>query len=165
MDIEKKKESSIEEILSGFWSFIPEETRIRIIYSLDCVQENLREKTSVEGLPHSVSTTALEISNALGALLEWDKWAHEIPYIPFDADMCVKIIPPYMGAMVRFLVSRKGHTSGVSVYLDCHRVLGISPPSWEIFPVEGGAVRVDIQDVDGLLEKIRLGLKDTVEGD
>ena len=161
MDVEKNE---IEDFLATFRSVMSEQTRDKVLIIIECIKYSLNSEP-VCGKLHDVNTTAVHLSEALGTVLEWRKWVPEIPFIQFDADMCVKMLPPDRGAMVRFLVSNKGGTSGVSVYLDCHKVLGISPPYWEIYPVEEEASRVDIDDVEGLLEKIRIGLKDTVVGD
>ena len=54
---------------------------------------------------------------------EWrSKWVKEIPYLHFDADWEVKIIPPFAGALARFIV-KKGDKA-VSVYFDGYSQLG-----------------------------------------
>ena len=53
---------------------------------------------------------------------EWGKWIDLIPAIKFSPEWEVKVIPPFGGAIVRFLVICKGKTA--SVYLDCYDRIG-----------------------------------------
>ena len=103
----------------------------------------------------------------IGYLLEWDKWSGRIPFIKFDQEWSVRIIPPSHGAMVRFHVNNQADCR-VSVYLDCHDILGSlgfilqddPKPYWEIYPYEGEDIhRVAMDDVEGLLEAIRHSFK------
>lgn len=88
---------------------------------------------------------------------KWTEWAQEIPSLSFKPDWKVKIIPPYGGAMARFVVSR-GSTY-VSVYLDVNDSLGVCGyPYWEIYPYKGEAFRCSIDEVDELIEAIDLSL-------
>lgn len=89
---------------------------------------------------------------------EYDKWCREIPYIKFDPEWEVKIIPPFAGAIVRYQI--KNGSKWVSVYLDCYDNLGIyGEPYWEVYPVDDNNERVDMEDVDGLMRLIRRGLE------
>lgn len=67
---------------------------------------------------------------------EYKKWAKKIPPLNFPEDWNVQIIPPFGGAVVRFVVTRDD-TPGksISVYLDCYSRLGaMDRPYWEIYP-------------------------------
>jgi hypothetical protein len=88
-------------------------------------------------------------------LFEWDKWRNEIPYIKFDPEWKVKVIPPFGDAVVRFVVT-DGHNT-ISVYLDCYDNPGhYGSPYWEIYPSDDGDVeRYSINDVEHLVEGIR----------
>ncbi len=87
---------------------------------------------------------------------EWRRWMREIPAIHFPTDWAVTIIPPFGGAVVRFRVNDK-----VSVYLDCYDRIGcVGHPYWEIYPdKEGDTDRFSMNDVEELLEGIRLALE------
>lgn len=113
-------------------------------------------------------TKALSYSECLADTLEWDKWLEKIPYLRFDPNWEVKIIPPYNGAMIRFHV--RCNTEGdISVYLDCCSVLGSffgesdmlnDEPYWEIYPynTDDDIHRVHIDDIDGLMSGIGYAL-------
>jgi hypothetical protein len=95
--------------------------------------------------------------------LEYDKhfqstkWIDEIPYLNFPNDVEVKVIPPFAGAVVRFVV-RKGKNT-VSVYLDCYNILGIfNEPYWEIYPYYEDVYRCPMNETDDLMEKIEEAL-------
>jgi len=91
---------------------------------------------------------------------EWDKWRGEIPAIKFKSEWEVKVIPPFAGAIVRFVVN------GVSVYLDCYDILGcFGEPYWEIYPYEGDTYRCKMNNVDELLEAIQHSIdnKESIE--
>ena len=70
---------------------------------------------------------------------EWRKWCTEIPHLHFNSDWDVKIIPPFAGALIRFVVSK--NNKSVSVYFDGYSRLGYmydsndKPiPYFEIYP-------------------------------
>jgi hypothetical protein len=68
---------------------------------------------------------------------EYRKWANDIPALDFKPEWLVKVIPPFAGAVVRFIVTLKENPkASVSVYLDCYDQLGIMgmKPHWEIYP-------------------------------
>lgn len=71
---------------------------------------------------------------------EWRKWIDKIPYINFDSDWDVKAIPPFSGAIIRYLIKDKSSNKVVSIYLDCYDELGlVGEPYWELYPDnEGG---------------------------
>ena len=89
---------------------------------------------------------------------EWEKWRYEIPYIKFDKEWEIKVIPPFAGAIVRFIV-RSGDSS-ISVYLDCYDKLGcFGEPYWEMYPHKNGDVyRVRMNNVEELVNQIRESL-------
>ena len=90
---------------------------------------------------------------------EWRTWIDKIPAIQFDADWQVKVIPPFSGAMVRFLILKGGKQA--SIYLDCYDVLGcVGHPYWEVYPVDDDVGRCDIDDIEQLLVLIRRALED-----
>lgn len=85
--------------------------------------------------------------------METRKWVSEIPYIKFDPSWEVKVIPPFGGATVRFLVKKNGKT--VSVYLDCYDRLGcVEAPYWEAYPISEDVARFLLNDVNELVEAI-----------
>jgi hypothetical protein len=79
---------------------------------------------------------------------EWRRWMDEIPAIEFPAGWKIKVIPPSVGAIVRF------KANDISVYLDCYNKLGLwDGPYWEIYPAEDGDTeRYGMADVEGLLD-------------
>lgn len=85
--------------------------------------------------------------------METRKWKNEIPYIKFPSDWEVKIIPPFAGATVRFLIRKDNAT--VSVYLDCYDHLGcVGQPYWEVYPHDKDTYRCFMNDTDMLLSAI-----------
>lgn len=98
------------------------------------------------------------LSEEISYVMEYEKWRGKIPFIKFPSDWEVQIVPPSQGAVIWFKV-RKGETV-LSIYLDCYDHLGcVGEPYWEIYPVEGDAPRVLMNDVDCLLQYISEGLK------
>ena len=88
---------------------------------------------------------------------EWDKWRVEIPALQFPPDWKVKIIPPFAGAIVRFVVE-KGEKS-VSVYLDCYDKLGcFGAPYWELYPYGDDVCRVAMAESTELIQRIQESL-------
>jgi hypothetical protein len=98
-------------------------------------------------------------SSEIGRLFEWDRWCREIPKIKFKRTWDVQVIPPFAGAVVRFVVS-KGKAR-VSVYLDCYDNLGyFGEPHWEIYPdSEDTNARFAMNDTETLLKEIDKSLK------
>jgi hypothetical protein len=95
----------------------------------------------------------------MSELFEWDKWMREIPSIPMKRNWRMSVIPPFGGAVVRFIV-HKGNAS-VSVYLDCYDKLGCMDmkPYWEIHPsVDGDCKRFWMHEVDELVDEISKSL-------
>lgn len=86
-----------------------------------------------------------------------EKWREIIPQIPalqFPASWSVQIIPPFSGAVARFIVT-KG-TARVSVYADFYEALGVfGEPHWEIYPgASGDNERFAIGEADTLIAEI-----------
>jgi hypothetical protein len=96
-------------------------------------------------------------------LMEHSKWTKEIPYISFPPDWKVKIIPPFGGAVIRFLIEKNGII--VSVYLDCYDNLGChGAPYWEVYPYDGDIYRCDMEDTKSLISAITYTLnKDRID--
>lgn len=89
---------------------------------------------------------------------EWREWVNKIPSIRFPMEWKVKVIPPFAGAMARFLVESEGKT--ISVYLDCHGALGaVDTPYWEIHPYEDDVYRCGMEEVEELITAIHHALK------
>lgn len=94
---------------------------------------------------------------------EYLKWVEEIPDLDVPPGWTIRPIPPFGGAVVRFLVRRSDTSEGhrVSVYLDCYGELGATyEPYWEIYPgtEQGDTYRVYLNETDDLISSIRVGL-------
>ena len=50
------------------------------------------------------------------------KWANKLPVFHFEKEWDVRIIPPFGGALIRFLINYNGKS--VSVYFDAYSELG-----------------------------------------
>lgn len=96
--------------------------------------------------------------NIIEGEMEYYKWVKEIPFICFPDKYEVKIIPPFGGAVVRFLIQVKEHPElGTrSIYLDCYDILGSGgEPYWELFPCETSDVfRCPMNDTQALLDAL-----------
>lgn len=86
---------------------------------------------------------------------EWRKWSKEIPFIKFPNNWEVKVVPPFAGAIVRFVVNTEDRR-GISVYLDCYDMLGFfGEPHWEVYPdKDENNQRFKMNDIKGLLNCI-----------
>jgi len=101
-----------------------------------------------------ISTTA-----KYDRVMETREWSASIPPITFPSDWQVHIVPPFAGAVVRFVVV-KGD-SYVSVYLDGYDMLGIeNEPYWEIFTPNEDSFprRCPMDDTDTLIALIHEAL-------
>lgn len=67
---------------------------------------------------------------------EVDKWIKQVPRLRFKEEWEVKIVPPFGGAIIRFLVS--ANDKFLSVYLDGYNMLGgvRGETYWEVFDGE-----------------------------
>ena len=89
-------------------------------------------------------------------LEEEEKWREiikQIPYLPFKSEWEVAPIPPFSGAVARFLVRHKEYKeTNVSVYLDWYEKLGfMEGPYWEVYPCDDDCNRHTVDDVKGLM--------------
>lgn len=102
-------------------------------------------------------------SSQMGVVYEWEKWCKEIPQLKFKPDWEVQVIPPIVGAVVRFRVTKGKKT--VSVYLDCYDNLGyFGSPYWEIYPdKDDNNARFPMGDTEALLKAIDKALAEPVE--
>lgn len=86
---------------------------------------------------------------------EKEKWRDilsQIPFIKFKKNWSVKIIPPFGGAITRFLVRQDGTEFNISVYLDFYDSLGcVGKPYWEIYPYEDDVLRLLLSETDDLV--------------
>jgi hypothetical protein len=73
-----------------------------------------------------------------------ERWREvEIPAISFPAGWMVQLVPPFAGAMARF-VATNTHGVKVSVYYDVNDTLGfVGQPYWEVYPVEGDVLAAE----------------------
>ena len=84
---------------------------------------------------------------------DWRKWSNDMPKLSFNPDWQIKVIPPFGGAIARFLVF-KGENR-VSVYFDANGVLGaMDEPYWEAYPIDGDAERFLLGEEDAMLKAI-----------
>lgn len=95
---------------------------------------------------------------------EWEKWLKEIPYLTFPEHLEVKVIPPFTGAIIRFLIrDKKYHEAEVSIYLDCYSILGASSePYWEIYPYEQDVFRCGMNETKELIEGVEHSIKSQI---
>lgn len=70
----------------------------------------------------------------------WKQWAKDIPSLRFDSDWNVKIIPPFLNAIIRFYIEK--NNKKVSVYFDAYSQLGWMEnengepiPYWEVYTI------------------------------
>ena len=106
------------------------------------------------------SYEASKMHSAVETMFEWRKWVDEVPYLKFPRSWMVKAIPPFGGAIVRYLISRDGENY-VSIYLDCYDVIGFfGEPYWEVYPVDGDVGRCAMKDTDELMKMIKKSLKE-----
>lgn len=63
-----------------------------------------------------------EVQGKLERMKNYERWRKELPSLHFDEKWEVKIIPPFAGAVIRFLINYKD--KGVSVYFDSDSSLG-----------------------------------------
>jgi len=91
--------------------------------------------------------------------METRGWINKIPYLRFNNNHEVRVIPPFAGATIRFNVRYKD--KAVSVYLDCYNNLGcMDEPYWEIYPYKGDAFRCLLNETEKLLSAIDKELND-----
>ncbi len=104
-------------------------------------------------------------TSKIDSLQEYQKWAQEIPFMRFPADWEIKIIPPFCGAIVRFVIRRINEEKSISVYLDCYGTLGsLGDPYWEIHPYNGDTYKCYLNETGNLIDAIdyALGNKESI---
>lgn len=94
----------------------------------------------------------------------WREWCGKLPYLHFKEKYEVKIIPPFAGALARFVV--KYNDKLVSVYFDGYSKLGWmydnndEPiPYFEAYPIEDDTRRYFITDSDQMMKDIESELE------
>lgn len=102
----------------------------------------------------SDSFARFELERAEG----WRECVAAMPALSFPSDWGVAIIPPFAGAMARFLVSQG--KARVSVYADFYDALGcFGSPYWEIHPsADGDTDRFPIDSAADLIAAISASL-------
>jgi hypothetical protein len=100
-------------------------------------------------IEHSISRSRVEVAE------DWRGRISEIPYIKWPADWEVRAIPPFGGALVRYMV-RLPNGAVKSIYLDCFQSLGFfgQEAYWEVYPVGGDVGRCAVEDVQELLRLV-----------
>jgi len=64
---------------------------------------------------------------------KYREWQWKIPHVAFRPEWDVRAIPPFAGAIIRYLVRHNDLT--VSIYLDAYDFLGaMGAPYWEMLP-------------------------------
>lgn len=97
---------------------------------------------------------------------KWKDWSRKIPPLHFEPEWNIAIIPPFAGALVRFVVSY--NNKEVSVYFDGYSNLGYmynrndEPlPYWEIYPDKYGMnKRYSMNETDKMMADIEEILSD-----
>ncbi len=77
------------------------------------------------------------------------RWAMEMPALKFPKRWRVQIIPPFGGAVVRFVIygPRNKGKDQVSVYFDAYEQLGYyGEPHWEAYPINNNNERWAMRD-------------------
>lgn len=85
------------------------------------------------------------------------QWGLKVPPIKnVPENISIKVLPPFGGAMVRFLVGNVETNRCVSVYLDCYDMLGsYGRPYWELYPnQEGDISRYPMEGLDDAMTEI-----------
>lgn len=138
--------------------YISEEIRKYLLIQLRELLNEFINANSFLGNKHQKSTHAMTFSLMIERVMCWQEWKKYIPSLKFDPSWEVTIIPPFSGAMIRFIV-QKENSRRISVYLDCYDVLGsFGAPYWEIYPYENGTYRVAMNDTEELMKSIGYAL-------
>lgn len=95
----------------------------------------------------------------------WRAWIEKMPDLSFDASWKVRIIPPYGGALARFIVSKGDKMC--DVYFDVYSRLGWMVngngepiPYFELYPWEGDCKRYYINETAEMMRDIRTVLEE-----
>lgn len=88
----------------------------------------------------------------------WFNMCDEIPSLQFNPEWNVQIIPPFAGAVARFIVRHNDRY--VSVYLDWYGQLGaMQLPYYEIYPdADGETSRFGLQSTERMMQEIAKSL-------
>lgn len=87
-----------------------------------------------------------------------ERWAHEMPRLKFPSHWIVQVIPPFGGAIVRFVIYYKKRS--VSVYFDAFDQLGcFGETHWDAYPIDGDNVRWPMKDWPKMFRAIDRELK------
>ena len=94
---------------------------------------------------------------------KWTEWCKSIPSFNFPKNWNVQIIPPFLCAMVRFVITLPENPNiRVSVYLDVNESLGFfgGKPYWEIYPDAcDDNMRFDLNDTAAMMKAIASSLR------
>lgn len=83
----------------------------------------------------------------------WREICDQVPYLSFQPDWKVKVIPPFGGAMARFVIEKNGKS--ISVYYDTMDRLGfVGQPYFEAYPINNDAARFGRDEVDEMMKAI-----------
>ena len=110
-------------------------------------------------MKNSETLERISISAKYDRVMETREWTSSIPPITFPSDWQVHIVPPFAGAVVRFLVAKDNKYA--SIYLDGYGILGAEEePYWEVFtPIEDSFPRrCPMEDTDTLMTLIHKAL-------
>ena len=85
----------------------------------------------------------------------------EIPKFKLNKDWELQVIPPFAGAIARFVITKD--KARVSIYLDCYDKLGyVGHPYWEIYPYDDDVFRCSMNDVETLLDAIEYSINQQI---
>ena len=85
---------------------------------------------------------------------KWRELQADIPSLNFKPEWGIKIIPPFGGAVARFIIM-KDKEFVCSVYLDWYSVLGcMDKPYYELYPFEDDVKRYYLNETNVLLQDI-----------
>lgn len=89
--------------------------------------------------------------------METRKWLQNMPNFKLGPDWEISILPPFMGATIRFGLRNLLTGKKVSVYLDCYGHLApIEEPYWEIYPSsDGDAARFMFGETEAMMAEIK----------
>lgn len=122
------------------------------------IQKNSYEQNNFDSEIMTKNSLLAEVEQEF----EWKKWATNIPWIKFDRNWKVKVIPPLLTGIVRYIIGhKKNHNATVSVYLDCYDLAGFfNEPYWEVYPYQQDLFRCKMNDTGKLLKAIRKSMNE-----
>lgn len=88
----------------------------------------------------------------------WRNMGSHIPYLELKSNWKIKVIPPFSGVAVRFLILDINTNKYISVYLDTNEALGMFGGDiyWEIYPNKYSEnSRFSLNDVDAMIKAIQ----------